>query len=89
MADTKDSDLLTETDPLLTSVGLSFDAVLERSGAGLFHVILTLVAGWALASDSVEVQSVSFVIPKLDNDTTARPTKVVRFINTGKADSRI
>ena len=49
-----------------------FDDVLEGPGFGLFHILLILVAGWALASDSVEVQCVSFVTPQL-NDTTANP----------------
>ena len=54
------------------------DAVLENKvGVGFFHVILTLAAGWALASDSVEVQCISFAIPKLANETASlRPTKV-------------
>lgn len=54
------------------------DAVLENKvGVGFFHVVLTLVTGWALASDSVEVQCISFVTPKLANETSSlRPTKV-------------
>lgn len=45
---------------------LSFDEALERVGVGMFHVILLLVSGWALASDSVEIQCISFVTPQLD-----------------------
>ena len=43
-----------------------FEVALESVGVGLFHVILIVVAGWALASDSVEVQCISFVTPQLD-----------------------
>lgn len=45
---------------------LSFDDALEGVGVGLFHVVLLLVSGWALASDSVEIQCISFVTPQLD-----------------------
>lgn len=54
------------------------DAILENKvGVGFFHVLLTVVTGWALASDSVEVQCISFVTPKLANETSSlRPTKL-------------
>ena len=59
----------------------TFDEALESTGVGLFHCVLVLVAGWALASDSVEVQCISFVTPLLDNvernpDTKLAPNKV-------------
>ena len=59
----------------------TFDGALESTGVGLFHCILVLVAGWALASDSVEVQCISFVTPLLDNidrnpDIKLAPSKV-------------
>lgn len=59
----------------------SFDEALELTGVGLFHCLLVLVAGWALASDSVEVQCISFVTPLLDNedrnpDKKLAPSKV-------------
>ena len=59
----------------------TFDGALELTGVGVFHCLLVLVAGWALASDSVEVQCISFVTPLLDNkeanpDTQLAPTKV-------------
>ena len=50
----------------------SFEDALESPGVGLFHVLLVLVAGWALASDSVEVQCISFVTPRL-GDTQSNP----------------
>ena len=55
-----------------------FDVAVESVGVGLFHVILILVAGWALASDSVEVQCISFVTPQLDgmNDHDLDPSSV-------------
>lgn len=61
-----------EREPLVQKQGSirTFDDALDSQGVGLFHVLLILVAGWALASDSVEVQCVSFVTPQLsDNDT--------------------
>jgi len=41
---------------------------LDSIGYGLFHVILTLVSGWALASDSVEVLCISFISPAAEHD---------------------
>ena len=66
----------------------TFDEALESTGVGLFHFLLVLVAGWALASDSVEVQCISFVTPLLDNidrnpDTRLAPSKVHSTIDTG------
>ena len=46
------------------------DKQLEKIGYGFFHVLLVLIAGWALASDSVEVLSVSFVIPVIDKSSS-------------------
>ena len=56
-----------ESEPLIKKKGgiNSFEDALESSGFGLFHVLLIFVAGWALASDSVEVQCISFVTPQL------------------------
>ena len=51
-------------------VGRGFEAALDGVGVGLFHVVLIVVAGWALASDSVEVQCISFVTPQLSNQTS-------------------
>lgn len=76
---------LTDTTSLIKKGGVGhvaiqhkLDAILENKvGVGFFHVLLTVVTGWALASDSVEVQCISFVTPKLANETTSlRPTKV-------------
>ena len=41
---------------------------LEDAGYGLFHVILTVVCGWALASDSVEILCISFAIPVAEGE---------------------
>ena len=45
----------------------------------LYHLyyFITLVAGWAIISDMVEITSISFVIPVLDNssDPSLQPTK--------------
>ena len=73
-----------ETAPLLSSGGggrdqVPFEEALEGVGVGVFHVILLFVAGWALASDSVEVQCISFVTPKLDTDSLLHPTKVTQL----------
>ena len=58
-----------ETQPLLEKKGIkSFDEALDSTGVGFFHVLLILVSGWALASDSVEVQCISFVTPQLSAD---------------------
>lgn len=46
----------------------SFEDALDSPGVGFFHVLLVLVAGWALASDSVEVQCISFVTPRLGDN---------------------
>lgn len=71
----------TESLPMSASQPETFDAALEMTGVGFFHCLLVLVAGWALASDSVEVQCISFVTPLLDNkmanpDTALAPNKV-------------
>ena len=74
-----------ETDPLIqkkdSGTIRTFDDALDSQGVGLFHIVLILVAGWALASDSVEVQCVSFVTPQLSDqfanpDTALSPTDV-------------
>ena len=57
----------------------SFDDALEGVGVGVFHLILILVAGWALASDSVEVQCISFVTPQIDRNESDPSQKVVRL----------
>ena len=45
----------------------SFDEALDGVGVGVFHLVLVLVCGWAIASDSVEIQCISFVTPQLDS----------------------
>lgn len=67
-----------EESPLLSKTKLkTFDDALETPGVGFFHIVLILVSGWALASDSVEVQCVSFVTPLL-NDSHANPDLALR-----------
>lgn len=41
---------------------------LDSIGYGFFHVILLMVAGWALASDSVEILCISFISPAAQED---------------------
>ena len=67
-----------ERDPLIAVRPSNFDNALDSTGVGFFHFILVLVAGWALASDSVEVQCISFVTPQLGNDPDPplRPSNV-------------
>ena len=49
----------------------AFDVALSRVPVGPFHLLLIGVCGWALASDSVEVQCISFVTPQLDSSNPA------------------
>ena len=53
-----------------------FEDALVGVGVGFFHVVLVFVAGWALASDSVEVQCISFVTPQLTEDPDVSPSSV-------------
>ena len=46
----------------------AFDPALERVPVGVFHLILVCVCGWAIASDSVEIQCISFVTPQLSSN---------------------
>ena len=41
---------------------------LKDTGYGFYHVILTVVCGWALASDSVEVLCISFAVPVAEGE---------------------
>ena len=56
----------------------SFDEALEGVGVGAFHLVLVLVSGWAIASDSVEIQCISFVTPKLDRSNSNSSTGVTQ-----------
>ena len=64
--------------PPTSDSGRKFDIALESVGLGFFHVLLIVVTGWALASDSVEVQCISFVTPQLDgqDDHDLNPSSV-------------
>ena len=44
------------------------NTVFDTVGYGAFHVFVTLVCGMALASDSIEVLCVSFVIPVAEGE---------------------
>ncbi len=75
-----------ETTPLLCA-NSSIDEALDRVGLGFFHVILIIVTGWALASDSVEVLCIGFVSPQLSDNSTnpdlaLRPTSVLTHTHT-------
>ena len=63
----------------------TFDDALDSPGVGLFHVVLILVAGWALASDSVEVQCISFITPQL-NDSHANPDMALHPSDVSQRD---
>lgn len=72
-----------EGDPLIQKYDSirTFDDALDSQGVGVFHILLILVAGMSLASDSVEVQCISFVTPQLSDkdsnpDASLRPTDV-------------
>ena len=45
-----------------------YHEALEATGYGFFHFILVVVAGWGIASDSVEILMVSFVVPAAKYD---------------------
>eukprot|EP00795_Rhopilema_esculentum_P017564 gene17564-9194_t len=47
----------------LQEEALLFEEAIASTGIGNFHYLLLCVCGWALASDSVEIQAVSFVLP--------------------------
>ncbi len=59
-----------EREYLLSKKVKDLDEALESVGVGFFHFLLIFVAGWALASDSVEVQCISFVTPQLSVNST-------------------
>jgi len=61
-----DSSLSGETETASDLNKLS--STLDSIGYGFFHVILTLVSGWALASDSVEILCISFISPAAEHD---------------------
>ena len=48
----------------------AFDEALSRVPVGAFHLVLIAVCGWAIASDSVEIQCISFVTPQLDSSNS-------------------
>jgi VNT family MFS transporter (synaptic vesicle glycoprotein 2) len=62
------SDLEATTARIPPSI-VELDNLLDENGYGTFHIFLVLICGWVLASDSIEVTGVSYVIPVLDNCT--------------------
>ena len=76
-----------EASPLITNRGSNIDEALDKVGIGLFHVILILVTGWALASDSVEILCIGFVSPQLTDihanpDLALKPSSVHTHTHT-------
>ena len=41
---------------------------LTECGYGKFHILLTLICGWANASDAVEILCISFLLPSAECD---------------------
>ncbi len=85
-----------EDSPLLNkrpaSSNSEIDEALDRVGLGFFHVILIIVTGWALASDSVEVLCIGFVSPQLSDirtnpDLALKPTSVRTRTHTHRSTS--
>ena len=73
-----------ETRILLTSqgsddeelnTGCDYDTALSRTGYGRFHHLLTLVCGWANASDAVEILCISFLLPSAECDLQLTPAR--------------
>ncbi|XP_064645752.1 synaptic vesicle glycoprotein 2C-like isoform X2 [Lineus longissimus] len=61
----KNSYGLIETD---RSAGHTYEQALIRTGYGRFHYKLLFLCGWAVASDSIEVLCVSFLLPSAECD---------------------
>lgn len=47
---------------------IKLEELLRSAGFGVFHVILILVTGLAVAADSVDTFGVSFILPIADQD---------------------
>ena len=68
LRDRADSESSLENDTESKSELKKLSSTLDSIGYGFFHFILLLVAGWALASDSVEVLCISFISPAAQQD---------------------
>ena len=68
LRDKTDSESSVENDTESTSDAKKLSTTLDSVGYGFFHLILLLVSGWALASDSVEVLCISFISPAAQQD---------------------
>ena len=63
-----DSDSSLDSDTELRRDVKKLSGTLDSIGYGFFHFILLVVAGWALASDSVEILCISFISPAAQED---------------------
>lgn len=63
MDEKEEQEQLIQIKPDSSELDTIFENALASTGFGKFHIILLLVCGWSVASDSVEVQCVSFVVP--------------------------
>ena len=68
LRDRADSESSLEDDTESRSDVKKLYTTLDSIGYGFFHLILLLVSGWALASDSVEILCVSFISPAAHED---------------------
>lgn len=68
LRDKYDSDSSVDNDTELKSDVKKLSVALDSIGYGFFHFILLIVAGWALASDSVEILCISFISPAAQDD---------------------
>ena len=68
LRDKTDSDSSLDSDTELHRDVKKLSVTLDSIGYGFFHFILLLVAGWALASDSVEILCISFISPAAQDD---------------------
>ena len=66
--DRADSESSLDYDTEFKSDLKKLSTTLDSIGYGFFHIILLFVAGWALASDSVEILCISFVSPAAKQD---------------------
>ena len=57
-----------EKESEVSSIEERLSKVFDSVGYGLFHVILTIVCGLALASDWIEILCVSFIIPVAEGE---------------------
>jgi len=51
-----------------TSSQTKYDEALTSCGYGKFHLLLTIICGWANASDAVEILCISFLLPSAECD---------------------